>query len=445
MSVLPVVIALPEAAIPGKVEKLVAYCKALDGTECRVLPISKAMDAEFLATRKSNAFFQLQAWTLRLEAESMKSQPFIHLEVDSIPIAAGWAQMISDEYARLKKPYLWAWDQNAPADLCGGIGVYGPDTAREIPCEIDRGGWDGWMLDNISGKIARTPLIQHKYGHYDGYHKTRDVQFPRDNQILRRETVLFHRDVNQSLMRKGEYRYSHSGCLGDTVAALKTIQIMGGGHLVMTNKNNPRELRGPRYEFLKPLLEAQPYLKSVTWEEDPQNIDVDFTDFRTTYEPHHSLAWTQARYVGLDLTSVEPWLFCAPNPATAGKIVIHRSARYQNSHFPWKLIAQEFRDRLIFVGLPEEKAALEAVIGGIRLQHLHCKDALEMAQAIKGADRYIGNQSSPFWIACGVGAPLVQETWNEKPDSIIARPGCFYFRQPSDVEGMPSFLQKSSE
>ena len=442
MSTLPVIISLPEAAIPGKVEKLVAYCKQLDGTEVHVLPISKAMDAEFIATRQDkNVFFQLQAWTLRLEAESMKGQPFIHLEPDAIPIKPGWVKAISDEYARLKKPYLWAWDQHPPGDLCGGIGVYGPDTAREIPCEHERGGWDGWMLDHIPGKIARSPLLQHQYGIYEGHHKVRDIVFPRDNQLLRRETVLFHRDWHQSLMRHGSYRYESSGCLGDLVAALKTIQIFGGGHLLVSNRNNPRVLRGARYEWLKPLLEAQPYLKSVTWEEEPENIDVSFTTFRDIYQPHHSLAWTQAKYVGLDLTDVSPWLFVDPQKGLEDKIIIHRSHRYQNPAMPWKLIKQKFGDRLLCVGLPEERSALEAEMGGFRLSHLKCPNALELARAIRGSSAFIGNQSSPFWIAVALGGKVVQETWPEKPDSIIARSNAIYFQSDVDTDRMLRLLE----
>ena len=441
---LPVVISDPEAAIPGKVDKLVKFCHDFDDTEVLVNKITKAMDAEFIAAcHGKNVFFQQQAWALRLEAEMMKGKPFIHLEPDSLPIKRGWAKMISDEYVRLERPYLWAWDQHPPGDLCGGIGVYGPDTAHEIPCQLESRGWDGWMLDNIPGKIARSPLLQHQYGLYDaaGVHKVRDLRFPLDSKLIRPETVLFHRDPSQSLMHRGNYRYEHSGCIGDSVAAMKTIQLMGGGHLVMSNRCNKRELRGPRYEWIKPLLEAQPYIKSVTWEEEPEGIDISFCKFRETYEPQHSLAWTQARYVGLDLTNVDPWLFVEPSPLTKGKIVAHRSHRYRSAGFPWKLIRQEFGERLVFVGLPEERENLEAVMGGFKLLHLPTPNALEMAKLIAGADCFVGNQSSPFWIAAGLGKRLLQETWNEKPDSIIAKPGFYYYRSDADVDMLREVLK----
>ena len=439
MSVLPAVISHPEAAHPGKVEKLVAYIKALDGTDVIVLPVTKTQDAEYCATRRSNVFFQLQAYTLRLEAEAMKDKAFIHLEPDSIPLKAGWAKMISDEYARLKKPYLWAWDQNPPADLCGGIGVYGPNTRNEIPCEMETGSWDGWMLDNIPGKIARTPLIQHSYGKYEGLHKVRDHKFPCDLKLLRRETVLFHRDPSQSLMRRGNYRFSHSGCIGDAIAALKTIQEFGGGHMVMTQHHNPRAIRGARYEYLKPLIAAQPYIKSVTWDEEAPDIDVDFTNFRTTYEPQHSLAWTQARYVGLDLKNVDPWLSAKPNKAGAGRIVVARSSRYHNEHFPWKQIGEKYGSKLLFVGVDDEYENFQNVLG-VKIDRHICGNALETAEIIAGASLFIGNQSSSFWIAAGLGKRLVQETWNTMPDSMICREGCFYWRELSHTDAMMEFI-----
>jgi hypothetical protein len=40
---------------------------------------------------------------------------------------------------------------------------------------------------------------------------------------------------------------------------------------------------------------------------------------------------------------------------------------------------------------------------------------------------FIGNQSSPFWIAAGLHHPLIQETCLDVPDSIVRYEGANYF------------------
>ena len=284
----------------NQVENLVRYCRELDGTELTVFPITSESDDIFKKDNPHNTFARIQAHTLHLEALHFKDRPFLHLEPDSIPTRPGWLKAITEEYHRLGKPFMLSMDSHPPGDVVGGIGVYSPDTHFLIPVAYEKDGWDLWMLKHLSSLISTTPLIQHKYGWYDGMEKTRDVVFPRDKDLLRPETVIFHRDAGQSLMRSQDApRFLHSGCLGDAIAALPTIRQLGGGHLIVTQKGNPRLLRGPRYEALKPLLEIQPYLRSVTWEEDAPFCDYDFTDFRRIHAPKVSIAETHARYMSV--------------------------------------------------------------------------------------------------------------------------------------------------
>lgn len=425
----------------AEVERLVDYCRKLDGTEVLVNVIPKEDDAAFIASHPVNTFFSLQAFSLHREALLMKGNSFIHLEPDSIPLKPGWVKILSDAYEAQDRPYLWSSDTHPPGDLVGGIGIYGPNCAKEIPFEFEYGGWDGWMDRNIPEKIFRTPLVQHKYGIYEGIQKTRNISFPRDNSLLRPEAVIFHSDPGQTLMNPRKHlRFAHSGCIGDAIAALSSIRQLGGGELVMTQKFNPRILRGVRYEYLKPLLEAQPYIKSVTWEENPEYLDFDFCDFRTIYKGDVSLAQTQARYMGIHNLDESPWLSVEPDERTRGKIVVSRSPRYQNHPFPWRRFARFYLKSMVFVGFMDEKKALESRIGTL-LPMIACKDALEMARLIAGADAFIGNQSSPFWIAAGLGKKLIQETYVPNPDSIVSRPNAFYWRDENDSRGALEFMK----
>ena len=427
MTPLTAVIVQPESRPSDKVTRLVNWCRELDGTELRVIPMSRADDAAFCAAHKENQYNNLCAYSLHVAALAMNRQPFIWVEADSIPIKPGWAQALTDEYYRLGKEFMLAVDSHPPGDLVGGIGVYGKNTSWLIPYEFRSHGWDRWMIERMAPLISRTSLVQHKYGHYVGMDKVRDIIFPRDRDLLRDDTVIFHRDPQQSLMRKpgGPRRFAHSGCIGDAIAALPVIRHFGGGELVMTQKNNGRILRGPRYDYLRPLLAAQDYVSSVTWEEDPLDIDFDFTNFRTVYQSNRSLAETQAAYLGEGNLDLSPWLSVDPDPRTNGKIVCARSPRYHNPVFPWGQIARNFGDRMVFVGLPEEHRDFQ-FHANKKVERIDCLDSLEMARLIRGASLFIGNQSSPFWIAAGLGQNLIQETWPEKPDSVVLRPNAKY-------------------
>lgn len=418
------VICDPEAAHPGRVQKLVEYIRNLDGTEVKVIKVSKAEDAEFIKNHPVNSFYSMQAYSLRREALLMKGKPFIHLEPDSIPLKPGWVKALSEEYYCLGKHYMMSTDSHPPGDLVSGIGVYGPNTSTEIPYEFDRSSWDLWMIQNIPEKIARSSLIQHKYGIYDdnGIHKTRNITFPRDKDLLRAGAVIFHADPTQSLLRKpGHLRFAHSGCLGDAIAALPIIRQLGGGDLIMTQVNNPRILRGWRYESLRPLLESQPYVHSVSWEENPSAIDYDFTDFRKIYASDRSLTETQGRYLGVNKIDYSPWLKVEPSPISKGMVVVSRTTRYRNPYFIWSKLVRVYKDKILFVGLEDEYREFQKLsLWPIKYQP--CKNLLELAQVITGSSLLISNQTVAGWIGMGLGHPLIQESCPGKADSIIPRP-----------------------
>ena len=88
-----------------------------------------------------------------------------------------------------------------PHDQIGGIGVYCGETSWLVPTDYAKSSWDLWLIECVPHLVARTPLIQHSYCWYgsDGFCK-RVHEFPRDNAMLRPESVIFHRDPTQSLI-----------------------------------------------------------------------------------------------------------------------------------------------------------------------------------------------------------------------------------------------------
>lgn len=220
--------------------------------------------------------------------------------------------------------------------------------------------------------------------------------------------------------------FLHCGDIGDVIACLPVIRSMGGGNMLFTHKDrNCREsLRGARFESLRPLLEAQPYVDNAVWLEEPPRVEhIDFSTFRKGHKKGENLAQWQARHVGVPI-SESPWLIAEPSPKTKGRVLFARSKRYHNPDFPWDKIVYRFKDPL-FVGLPDEYAAFQTAWGK-PIESYTAKDLLELASLIKGCELLVCNQSCPFWIGAALGANIWQETWTTDPNSMIERDNIRY-------------------
>lgn len=225
-------------------------------------------------------------------------------------------------------------------------------------------------------------------------------------------------------------KFCSRGDLGDAIALLPTIRALGGGSIVFgphTGKLQGREeMRGSRFEAIKPILEAQPYIGSVTWQEVPKGITHDLTNFRSIWAPGCTLLELQSKYLGVTVSDA-PWLWAMRSPKSLGRTVFARSPRYQNPQFPWNALAQKHRNAL-FVGSEGEYEAFRGLVGNI--EFCPTPDLLTLAEIIAGCSLFVGNQSCPFWIAVGLGVPLIQETWPHDPNSIVKRPNARYLMRP---------------
>jgi hypothetical protein len=130
---------------------------------------------------------------------------------------------------------------------------------------------------------------------------------------------------------------------------------------------------------------------------------------------------------GVSLPDCEPWLMVDTAWIYDGKsIVIHRSPRYHNAPdtFPWGNIVREFSDRCLFVGLGSEHQEFCRKFG--QVQFYYVESMLEMARLIHGSALFIGNQSSPFWIAEGMKHNLILEAWDLDPNCFFDRPDHYH-------------------
>lgn len=225
-----------------------------------------------------------------------------------------------------------------------------------------------------------------------------------------------------------EHVFFSAGDMGDIIALLPVIRHMGGGRIIIGERSNTgtgpgfcrESMRGKRYEMLKPLLEAQPYVRGVEWGDCPSRAH-DMSVFRHTRpRPGESIANWQARHLKLPEVNLDPWLR-VPTVIYDAPVIFARSPRYQNPLFPWRHYA-DFYKNAVFVGTADEHAEFQAVIGR-RIEHRITETLLDLAQLMAGSPQCICNQSAPWWVAAGVGAPTVQETnpRAEERNSMIPR------------------------
>lgn len=430
----PVISLVPRQA--EAVARLVKHCRALDGTEVKVIAVD---DSKFTPAHPHNELACRSAWSLRTAALEMKGRPFMWLEPDSYPIKKGWLALLEAEYELEKKPFMLPFIADTKCDFASGIGIYPGDTHFLVPTQLSHHGWDMFVYRQLTPLVHFTRQVFHSYGTYFPYdhpkkgHVLRYHRFPRDNHIIPKEAVVVHKDGRGTLALGYENVFAHNGDLGDLCAALPAMRQLGGGHLIIgdveVKEQKLREsLKGKRFEAIKPLLAAQPYIKSVTWGEMPKDPDFNFCTFRKDYIHRENLSRWQARHCGIDNLDESKWIDVAPSPESRGRVVIARSPRYHGLSFPWNRVIQEYRNKLLFVGLPEEHAAFEKHVGA-RIEYKPTENMLYLAKIIAGADLFIGNQSSPSWVAMGLAQNLIQEVWPIHPNSMVQRPNArFVFR-----------------
>ena len=174
------------------VEKLVRYCRELDGTEIKVFSFTEPAGLRYPANAN---------WSFRQVAKEMRGEPFVWLEADSPPLVAGWLEKLTEEYEKVGKPYLYAKQFNPPFDKYSGIGIQGPDAYDQQPEEPwNGGGFDEWTVTHYPDEVGRTDLIRHSYGHYSSEGQVTLHEFPRDLHVIGDAAVVFHKSQYGDLL-----------------------------------------------------------------------------------------------------------------------------------------------------------------------------------------------------------------------------------------------------
>ena len=226
--------------------------------------------------------------------------------------------------------------------------------------------------------------------------------------------------------------YKHSGTFGDTIYSLSAAKKLGPGEFNICLRNvegiarkygyNEKDIipdHKGRYvekdfDLLAPLIQRQPYITKVSvYDGAPVTHDLD--DFRGVWGRGVWGNFNQVYAKTFKLPEpdpLEPWLEC--NPIREAAVVINRTTRYYRDTpdvtETW-LKLMEMSDATkngIFVGTEQEHKKFIADFG-VEVPYRPVSNLLEMANLIGGADLFIGNQSSAYSIAVGLGSRTILE------------------------------------
>jgi hypothetical protein len=222
--------------------------------------------------------------------------------------------------------------------------------------------------------------------------------------------------------------FAHTGHIGDVIAFIPIYKALQGNHLLIFDDQGMAPMSGYKYNSLKPLLDSQGIESSM--DAHGVSIDFDMSGWRECYKDQISLMDSQARYANLIprdhgiMEITEPWLKVDADPLTKERVIFNRSPRYWNERFPWEKVVKFFGDRALFTGTDYEHDDFCKRFGNV--EYYKTESCLEVAKAIEGADFFVGNQSSSYWIAAGLRKLLLQETFVHAPNSIIPYEGAWY-------------------
>jgi hypothetical protein len=232
--------------------------------------------------------------------------------------------------------------------------------------------------------------------------------------------------------------FKHSGDLGDIIYSLPTIKQLGGGILYLDTTGGEDEpicrvqcpdgktkFNDATYNFIKPLIEAQSYIKAVK-KYNGNKVDYNLNNFRYKFaDPNRRSQARNLLDLHLDAFNLPEWDHNSPWLETNNikkldkKTIVSRTPRYQCSHTWFESQRFNFRDKSIFVGLEKEHELFQWTFN-IKVPFFKVKDALELAEILKGANHLVSNQTSTLAIGIGLGTvSIVQEVYTKLPNVVF--------------------------
>ena len=385
----------------------------------------------------------------RLAAEYAQNKAYcswLWLEPDTAPMFPGWLEAIEKEYVASRKQFMGTI-YDIPYRHMNGVGVY-PAHIRKFNPLIFASEFTNMPFDVVKPELTLRHAHITKLIH-------RSLADPATNMahtfpdraslsIIPAGVALFHgckdgtlierlREIHNpdyvspkivgtvkpvsvftAIKRKvtaavnGANTFIHAGNIGDVVYALAAIKAFGGGDLIICPEQRRTAvcsvpINEAQFEVFKPLLNAQNYLRNVTFSlQYPSTPVIDLNAFRNAWVNHelrrqeglNTLCKAHFWELGIldKFKDDDTWLRVT-YPIKTGKIVIARSPRYNSPSFPWKRLVDQRQKDLLFVGLKSEHEKFERDFGKT-VSFWQVTDLLEMGRLIAGAKACVMNQIS---------------------------------------------------
>lgn len=192
------------------------------------------------------------------------------------------------------------------------------------------------------------------------------------------------------------------------------------------------------FNMLFPLLLEQEYIEDFIIYEG-QEVDYDLDKIRMeifTNQPQGNISrWLFYAFPDLACDLSEEWINVSNNIVQLYKkdnIIINFTERYRN-RFVTYFFLKQYEDKLAFAGLPQEyeRFILEWKLD---MPLVKVSDFLELAECIKAAKLFLGNQSFVFQLAESLKVPRILELSQLMPNVIPCGKNAFDFYHQGAVE-----------
>lgn len=186
------------------------------------------------------------------------------------------------------------------------------------------------------------------------------------------------------------------------------------------------------FNMLKPLIEAQPYIKSFNkWQGEKVMVDMDMLRQVKMHMPYGNIVtWLPMVFAEMRPEYWKPWITVnnCDRIAFGDKIIINRTSRYHGAWIDYFHL-KKYESRIVFVGMDEEHKTFQAD-WGLNVHHWLPDNFYDLAVAISSCKLFIGNQSMCFAIAEAMKTPRLLEICDFAPNVQPCGPGGYYFRVP---------------
>lgn len=231
--------------------------------------------------------------------------------------------------------------------------------------------------------------------------------------------------------RKGKEGNSFlsSGRLSDLITNLCVMKTLGGGDLYIRVigaeiEDDPYKDMEPlftnvslyversfftqdMFDYWKPLLEAQPYVKSVNvyhGEEVTFNLDT----YRYCYFNNEYLDKTQGILLkalietwGIKISFSKPWITVDNDKDLDRKVLVARSVKYHGGDMNYNTMVEFLVDNSFFYGTDMEYMNFGACC--CILWRLKPDSALDLAACLKSMELVFANENFMYWLAIALG------------------------------------------